>query len=121
MKTAAQICGFTAEQSAEAFLCTQGFSPITRNYQCKMGEIDLIMRDQDYLVFIEVRYRDQASHGSGAETITHSKKSKLIRTATHYLIENNLWDKVPCRFDVISLSAQTDIVWIKDAFWIEYR
>ena len=122
MTSLTQAIGSQAEQKAESFLRKQNLKFITRNYRCKYGEIDLIMQDQASLVFVEVRYRDQASHGSGLETITRSKKSKLIKTATCYLIEKNLWEKVPCRFDVISLDAaeNAEMIWIQDAFGVRY-
>lgn len=122
MTSSTQKIGSQAEQYAEHYLQEQGLKFVTRNYRCRYGEIDLIMQDQESIVFVEVRYRDKETHGSGVETITRSKKSKLLKTATVYLIEQKLWEKIPCRFDVISLaSPNQEILWIKDAFGVQYR
>ena len=109
----------SAEDLACSYLEEQGLSLITANYSCKLGEIDLIMKDQDVLVFVEVRYRKDSDYGDGAETITRFKQNKIKKAATFYLQENDLYDKVPCRFDVVSVSGswQEKFCWIKDAFW----
>lgn len=115
-----QEIGRQAEETAAAFLQSQGLTLIVCNYRCEYGEIDLVMQDHTSLVFVEVRFRDHDTHGNGAETITGAKKSKLIKSATHYLLAQGLWEKTPCRFDVISLSSEADILWISDAFWVKW-
>lgn len=122
MPSPTQQIGNHAEQRAKNYLQNLGFKFVENNYHSKYGEIDLIMQDQDSLVFVEVRYRDNESHGGGIATITRSKKSKLIKTATCYLLEKNLWEKIPARFDVIAMSPfeNEEIVWIKDAFGVNY-
>lgn len=119
MRTANQNCGQHAEAEARDFLEQQGLKLVTANFSCKSGEIDLIMRDGEVLVFVEVRYRKLSGYGDGVESVTSSKRSKIIRTAKHYLLEQNLYDKVPCRFDVIAASPDVTqkLLWIKDAFW----
>jgi len=117
------VTGSEAEFRACEYLTQQGLQLKQANYRCKMGEIDLIMRDNDYYVFIEVRYRRQDSHGDGAASINTHKQQKLIRAAQQYLQTHELTEKVMCRFDVISLDAATTdnkIEWIKDAFWVEW-
>jgi len=112
--------GTHAEQIACSHLQTQGLKSITNNFRCKLGEIDLIMRDRDYLVFIEVRYRKSTFFGTGAETIDLRKQSKLIRTAQLYLQQHHK-NHYPCRFDVISITGplpEAQIDWIKNAFQI---
>lgn len=105
------------EAAAEAFLRQHGLKPVTRNYQIRGGEIDLIMRDAEVLVFVEVRYRKQASHGSGAESITASKQRKLRLTAEHYLQQHHGQQLPDCRFDVISASGEpVAFEWLKNAF-----
>lgn len=85
-----------------------------------MGEIDLIAMDHNILVFIEVRFRKNVHYGSGADTITHSKRRKIIRTANYFLQRHRQFTNRPCRFDVISMSSdhvgEAEIVWIKGAF-----
>ncbi len=115
---------FGAEQEQETcdYLTKQGLQLLTQNYNCKMGEIDLIMQDKDVYVFVEVRFRSRKDYGGGTASVDKHKQKKLIRTATYYLQQNNLLDKVPCRFDVVSVSDDKNsrFQWIKDAFWVQY-
>ena len=112
--------GAAIEQDVCYYLAQQGLKPIVSNYSCKLGEIDLIMQDQDVRVFIEVRYRSQEDYGDALESVTPRKQRKIIRTAQYYLQENNLYDKIPCRFDVIAYDQDPKkIQWIKDAFWVK--
>lgn len=121
-ESSSKIIGKNAENLAQDYLHQQGLDFITANYKCKSGEIDLIMQDCDTLVFIEVKYRKACNYGNGVDTVTKAKQRKIIRTASYYLITNNLFDKVPCRFDVIAFSgnANSEIQWIKDAFWTKW-
>lgn len=121
MRTALQKCGFDAEHNAADYLLQQGLKLVAQNYSCKFGELDLVMQDGEYLVFIEVRYRKLSGYGDGVESVTKSKQSKIIRAAKCYLFEHNLYDKVPCRFDVVAAApdAGQKLVWIKDAFWLK--
>lgn len=97
--------GAAREQQALDFLQRQGLELITRNYRCKLGEIDLIMRDRDCLVFVEVRYRRSASHGSAAESINPRKQGKLLRTANFYLQQHGLLERQICRFDAVCIEG----------------
>ncbi|MDO8827163.1 YraN family protein [Methylophaga sp.] len=108
--------GKQAEQLACDYLLKQGLKLIQRNFHCRRGEIDLIMQDGQTLVFVEVRYRRNDSHGGALESITSFKQSRIITTAQHYLMQSG-WS-FNCRFDVIAISAGTadKIVWIRDAF-----
>lgn len=115
------LTGESAEQDACKFLIKNKLKLITKNYRCKFGEIDIIMLDEQSLVFVEVRYRNNSQYGSGAESITISKQKKLIKAASHYLQQNKKTSRYAARFDVISMSADTSskeskIDWIKDAF-----
>jgi len=78
--------GQKAEQEALNFLKQQGLKLITQNYYCRQGEIDLVMSDQQTLVFIEVRYRKSHHYGSSAESVTINKQKKIIHTAVLYLL-----------------------------------
>ena len=109
--------GKHAEEQARAHLEQRGLRLLERNYRCKQGEIDLIMRDGEALVFIEVRYRKSAAFGSAVETVTAQKQNRLLATARHYLQASRV--TAPCRFDVVGITGQTTearIEWIKDAF-----
>jgi putative endonuclease len=108
--------GSQAEQLAAQFLQQKGLTLIQRNYRCRHGEIDLIMRDGDALVFVEVRLRSRSDFGGAASSINAAKQGRLIRTARHYLAAQL---RTPaCRFDAMLLHAQdgSSIEWIKNAF-----
>ncbi|MCK4609159.1 MAG: YraN family protein, partial [Gammaproteobacteria bacterium] len=107
----------------ESYLAAQGLRLITANYLCKTGEIDLIMRDQADLVFVEVRFRKGEDYGDALESVTRSKQLRVIRAAQYYLQENPQYADDPCRFDVVAIApddTKEKIVWIKDAFWVKY-
>ena len=108
--------GQQGEALALHFLQKQKLKLIKKNYCTRMGEIDLIMRDQSTYVFIEVRLRKNPTHGHSFETITHPKQQRIINTAKHFLLSHNLYDQVDCRFDVIGIEENQNIVWIQDAF-----
>ena len=111
--------GNNAESAAEKYLINQGLHFISRNYRCKAGEIDLLMLDDDVLVFIEVRFRSNPFFGSAAESITSQKILRIRKTAEHFLQTHNRYAHYYKRFDVIAISAQSaspEILWIKDAF-----
>ncbi|MGQ9425946.1 YraN family protein [Gilvimarinus sp. F26214L] len=114
----ASLTGQRAEREAEAFLCAKGLRLEERNFSCKLGEIDLIMRDGDTLVFAEVRYRTNPRFGSPAESVDYRKQQKIVRSAQYFMQRKRLVDAIPCRFDVVSITggAPPQIQWIKDAF-----
>jgi putative endonuclease len=113
--------GEEAERLAQRFLEKKGLTLINRNYHCRRGEIDLIMRDGNFLVFIEVRYRKNDIYGSAAESVTKQKQRRLLASAGYYLQNEKLYENISCRFDVITVSGQYNpqIKWIKDAFQAE--
>jgi putative endonuclease len=113
-KAAHLLRGISAEQQAHDFLLSKGLKPICRNYRCKHGELDLIMRDQQSLVIVEVRYRKSDTFGSALESITRSKQERIISATQHYL--STVRDDCPIRFDVVAISGNSEINWIKNAF-----
>lgn len=113
--------GRIAEENALAYLKAQGLKLITQNYRCRLGEIDLIMRDKDVLVFIEVRSRISTQFGGGIASVTYTKRQKIIKAATLYMLEHQKYDQFALRFDVISIDGKSaSINWIKDAFGVDY-
>ena len=119
MNTPAKLPGRDAEELACRYLVERGLQVTARNYRCPRGEIDLIMRDGDSVVFVEVRYRRSSRFGSGAETVDSRKQSRLIATAMHYLQANRNVAKHPARFDVVAVSpgdVRQSVQWIRDAF-----
>ena len=116
-KISTQILGRKAEDIACRFLKKHGLQLLNSNYTCRSGEIDLIMRDNDYLVFIEVRARKNNNYGGAVASITPNKQKKIIKTSMHYLQQHRLIEKVRCRFDVIAITAADNVEWIKNAFY----
>lgn len=109
--------GTAAEDLACRYLETRGLRLIGRNFRCRGGELDLIMRDGEHLVFVEVRSRRHSRYGTPAESVTRAKQQRLIRAAALYLQRQRL--DLPCRFDVVAiLAADTapQVEWIRDAF-----
>jgi putative endonuclease len=108
------MTGIDAERFAEAFLRKHDLALLQRNYRCRFGEIDLIMREGVVVVFVEVRMRKNPVFGGAAASITPVKQQKLVCTARHYL--SSLKTEPPCRFDAVLLSGDDgrDIDWIKD-------
>lgn len=109
-----QLLGQRAEQRAERYLQQQGLLPLERNYRCRWGEIDLIMRDQQTLVFVEVRYRKNNDYGGALASVDPRKQSKLIRSAQHYLSTHN--GLSAARFDVVALHGDDTLNWVANAF-----
>lgn len=112
------IIGGRAEKLALKFLRKQRLVLIEANFNCRYGEIDLIMRDGDYLVFIEVRYRKDQRFGGALQSIDRRKQSKLRRSAEHYLLQKKRTD-CACRFDVLCVSGslfRPSYDWIENAF-----
>jgi putative endonuclease len=106
--------GGAKESLAADFLARHGLQLVARNHRCRLGEIDLVMREGGTLVFVEVRYRGSSRYGTPAETVDGRKQRRLIAAAGHYLQANP--SVLPCRFDVVAISGQDRIEWIKNAF-----
>jgi putative endonuclease len=104
--------GINAEQRAKRYLSEQGLQFIEQNYRVKVGEIDLIFKQNDTLVFVEVKYRQTASHGYAAEYFTASKRSKMNRAIMCYLQEHKLnLHHTNLRIDVIAIDNQ-ELTWL---------
>ncbi len=116
--------GQAAEQLARRYLESQGMKYLQQNLRYPVGEIDLLMEDTEYVVFVEVRYRRQTRFGSGAETVNYTKRQKLIKAALYYLQQHPQMARLPMRFDVISIAGELNqdsakIDWLKNAFTIQ--
>jgi putative endonuclease len=105
--------GAAAESRAEAHLVAHGLILVARNWRCRMGEIDLIMKHGATLVFVEVRCRAHGGFGGAAASITGVKQRRIALAARHYL--SALGKTPPCRFDAV-LIEDGRLEWIRDAF-----
>jgi len=109
--------GTQMEMKALNFLKQQGLKLLMRNYQTRYGEIDLIMLDDDTIVFTEVRYRQNINYGNALESITFTKQKKLQSAAQRFLQQRRSYQSQPCRFDVIAFSKDNNSPeWIRNAF-----
>ena len=110
--------GRLAETIALKHLKSNGLKAIEKNYNCRHGEIDLIMQHSNTVVFVEVRYRKNLNYGGAMESITFSKQKKLHKTALHYMQKQG--QEINSRFDVIAihgdLNSAPSIEWIQNAF-----
>lgn len=113
-KAAHLLRGESAEEQAFRFLVDNGLEPVTRNFRCKQGELDLIMLDNQTLVIVEVRFRKTDKYGSAVESVTRTKQSRII-AATHIYLSTHKTSR-PIRFDVVAISGNGQIDWIKNAF-----
>lgn len=115
-----QRSGRDAEILACRHLMAQGMRLLAQNWRCRCGELDLVMLDDDTVVFVEVRFRQHQAWGGALESIDARKRMKLIRTAQYFLQQEPRWARHPCRFDVIAINADNDISgalnWIRNAF-----
>ncbi len=107
------------EQQACRYLLKQGLKLKEKNANFRVGEIDLIMQDGEYLVFIEVRFRGEKAFGGAAASVDRRKQQKLIKAAQLYLLKHFANQPPPCRFDVVAIQDSPQgpsINWIKNAF-----
>lgn len=118
-----RLFGKKQESLAAAYLKKKGLKLVRSNFQCRRGEIDLVMLDaQQQLVFVEVRYRSWQSFGSPVESIGRGKQQKIRHTAAYFLLENPEFDHLMCRFDVVGMSpspgsSKLQFDWISNAFF----
>ncbi|MBS7008387.1 YraN family protein [Anaerostipes sp.] len=106
--------GMEKEETACRFLVSQGYEILERNFYSRRGEIDIVARDGEYLVFIEVKYRKNAEYGYPSEAVNAKKQQRIRRTAEYYLYSRSLFP-VPARFDVVEILGKKIRV-IKNAF-----
>jgi putative endonuclease len=114
--------GKKGEEKAIRFLKKRGYRLIEKNYVCKMGEMDIIAKEKDTLVFIEVKTRTSTLFGPPQLAVHSSKQRQLSKVALNYLKEKQLED-VKARFDVVAILLEQKgekIELIKDAFDLKY-
>jgi len=124
--TSQQKTGATGEAAAAAYLERQGLTVLERNFRVRGGELDLVCRAADVIVFVEVRLRNHKKrregyggdygefYGSAATSITVTKQRRLILAAQHWLTRHQKHD-TPCRFDCV-LIDDGHLEWVRDAF-----
>jgi putative endonuclease len=114
--------GASVELAARDYLIAQGLVPVAANVGYRLGELDLVMRDGDGLVFVEVRFRRDDRFGGGAASVDWRKCRKIVRAAQLFLMHHPRWAEVPCRFDVVDAegdAAAPRLTWLRDAFRVD--
>ncbi len=107
--------GILGEIAAETYLCGKcGMICLERRYRTKSAEIDLIMQDQDTLVFVEVKTRSKGKPGDGLQTVNAAKQKRISRGAMLYLMKHHKLNQ-SVRFDVVEVNRE-NIIHIPNAF-----
>jgi len=101
-----QELGESGENLAAGELTARGYAILARRYRTPYGEIDIIARDGETLVFVEVRRKAGAACGTAAESVSRDKQRRIIRMAVDYLARNDLCDRCAVRFDVVAIDDQ---------------
>ena len=94
--------GKLGEDLAVIYLNRMGYKILERNFRCRAGEVDIIAKDVEEIVFIEVKTRTNNTYGEPSEAVDYIKKEHIIKTANYYLYKNKLYNK-SIRFDVIEV------------------
>jgi len=114
--------GAGVEAAARTHLLRAGLTDVAANAGYRLGELDLVMRDGDTLVFIEVRYRASADYGGGAESVDRGKRRRIARAAQLFLLQHPALAESYCRFDVVDATGDPehpDFTWHRDAFRLD--
>ena len=115
-RTPKQRAGDAAEDAAAKHLVACGCRIVARNARYRDGEVDLVARERDVLVFVEVRMRGSLRFGGAAVSVNSLKRKRIARAAQHWLF-GEYGERWPaCRFDVVTVDGSGTIEWIRDAF-----
>ena len=115
-RTPKQRAGDAAEDAAARHLMAAGCRIVARNARYRDGEVDLIAREREMLVFVEVRMRAGSRFGGAAVSVDSLKQKRIARAAQHWLF-GEYGERWPaCRFDVVTVDGSGTIEWIRDAF-----
>ncbi len=114
--------GAAVEAAARAHLERAGLRFLAANVNYRFGELDLVMREGDTIVFVEVRYRSERGFGDGLASITAAKRRRIALAAQAWLAANPKLARLPCRFDALGASGDAqapDFAWLKNAFTLD--
>ncbi|MBQ8982962.1 MAG: YraN family protein [Lachnospiraceae bacterium] len=107
--------GSKYEKKTVEYMLQNGMQVLETNYRCKQGEIDIIGKEEDYLLFVEVKYRKSVRSGYPAEAVTPAKQNRVIQTARYYLYSHNLSEYTKMRFDVAAILGE-ELQYIRNVF-----
>ena len=107
--------GAAFEQKATEFLIQNDVRILERNFRCRQGEIDMIGKHEDYIVFFEVKYRKDNQKGIPQEAVSFSKQKKICKVADYYRMIHKMGEFTAIRYDVIAICGE-ELTWIQNAF-----
>jgi putative endonuclease len=116
VRTPRQRAGAAAEQAAERHLVAAGCRVLARNARYREGELDLVVREREHVVFVEVRLRAGERFGGALASVDVLKQKRIARAAQRWLKEHHGERWPPCRFDVVTIDGDGRIEWLRDAF-----
>ncbi len=107
--------GSEKEALAAAYLEARGVKILEHNFRSRRGEVDLVGRDEGYLIFVEVKYRKDLTKGSPEEAVGIAKQRKICEVSDYYRLLHGIPASVPVRYDVVAMLGR-EIVWYRNAF-----
>ncbi|MFY0628331.1 MAG: YraN family protein [Reichenbachiella sp.] len=113
--TNTQELGKAGEEEASKYYKSRGFTLVAQNYRYKRGEIDLIARKENLIVFVEVKYRKNEKFGFPEEFVSEGQKERIISAADNYIQDNHWTGSI--RFDIIALNGKLEMQHFEDAFY----
>lgn len=112
--------GARYETLAASYLERRGMRILVRNFRARNGEIDLVAQDDEYLVFVEVKYRSSGVAGTGAEAVDRRKQKTICRISDYYRTRFGIKESTPVRYDVVECALdereEIRVIWYKNAF-----
>lgn len=111
--------GQAAEALVDQHARQRGWRCITRNFNTRGGELDLVYTCADELIVVEVRYRARSDYGSAAATVQYRKQRRIISATRYFLLRNPRYAEYAVRFDVVGVDADDKLDWIENAFYAE--
>ncbi|MBE5873276.1 MAG: YraN family protein [Lachnospiraceae bacterium] len=107
--------GAEREEQAAKYLTEHGMRIVERNYRNRQGEIDIIGYHENFLVFVEVKYRNTYDKGSALSAVTAHKQMQICKVADFYRYQHKLGERTAVRYDVVAIQGK-EVIWIKNAF-----
>lgn len=110
-----RVIGDDIELECVRYLMEHGVKRIEKNYRCRLGEIDIIGYDEEYLVFFEVKYRKSTTSGWAESAVGYSKQLQICKVSDFYRLNRHISEDTPMRYDVLAVNDK-DVMWYKNAF-----
>lgn len=104
------------EMLAAKYLISKGYKILEMNYFSPHGEIDIIAKDGNTIVFAEIKFRSNTQYGNALEAVDYKKQRHISKAAMHYYVKHGFVDCIPCRFDVIAINRSNEIYHVENAF-----